>query len=148
MTCFSVIGIICSLILRQQDTDIPVAVDHICFILVSFGCVWSLLYFFQVVPWMSIYVIAVQRMLQDFVWFMFIFLLFFSVFILSFHRVLMGNSVACPENFENVLESSYSTVLVMVNLMDSRSYENVDMMSLYVYALHMSCSSLFYHWIF
>ena len=135
LTCLSMLGITCCQMLRKQHTDIPITIDHFFFGWVSYGCVWSLLYFFQVLPWMSIYAIAVQRMMADFARFMFIFLLFVGVFTLSFHHVLMGNTAACPKGFENMIESLYSTLLVTVNLVDFRSYDNVDRIS--IYALHI-----------
>ena len=136
ITYFSMIGITCCQILRQKGTDIPITLDHTFFILISFCCMWSLLYFFQVVPWMSIYAIAVQRMLEDFVRFTIIFSLFFTVFALSFHRVLSNNTDSCPKHFETAIEAAYSTFLAMLNLIDFRSYENVDRISIYV--LHIT----------
>ena len=132
LTCFSMIGITCCQMLRKRNHDIPITLDHIFFALISYGCVWGLLYFFQVLPWMSIYAIAVQRMLKDFIRFTFIFALFFVVFTLSFRRVLKGNPDACSQHFETPIESAYSTFLVIINLMDFQCYENADKISLYI----------------
>ena len=81
---------------------------------------------------MSIYAIAVQRMIKDSVRFFLIFILFFSVFVISFRRILLDNAEVCPKGFENIGEATYSTFLVTLNNIKFREYDNLDKFSIYM----------------
>ena len=135
MTCLSVVAISACQVVRSMGFAVPLTLDYILFSSAAWGCMWGVIYFLQVLPWISIYAIAVQRMLQVFTCFTLIFVIFLSAFALSFRRILLGNSSECPKNFDTLRETIYSSFLVMINSMDFRQYENVDKFSLY--SLHI-----------
>ena len=132
VTCLSVVGMCVCQILRSEGFDVPLTVDHIFFVVVASGCMWGVLYFLQVLPWISIYAIAIQRMLQDFVRFTLIFVIFLCAFAISFRRILLEPSNECPAHFGTFGETIYSTFLVVINLVNFQEYENVDKTSLYL----------------
>ena len=131
-TCLSTVGIFVCQMLRSTGFSVPLTLDNIFFAFISCGSMWSVVYFLQVLPWISIYAIAVQRMVQDFVRFVLIFLIFLSAFALSFRRILLGDSYECPKYFDTIGETLYSSFLVIINLVNFREYQNVDKMSLYL----------------
>ena len=131
-TCLSVVGISTCQILRSMHIAVPLTLDHMFFVIVAWGCMWGVIYFLQVLPWISIYAIAVQRMLQEFVRFVLIFIIFLCTFAISFRQILLGNTNECPKNFGTLGETVYSTFLVIINSVNFREYENVDRPSLYI----------------
>ena len=135
MTCLSVVTISACQVVRSMGFAVPLTLDYILFSSAAWGCMWGVIYFLQVLPWISIYAIAVQRMLQVFTCFTLIFVIFFCAFALPFRRILLGNSSECSKNFDTLGETIKSSFLVMINLMDFRQHENVDKTSLY--ALHI-----------
>ena len=126
-TCLSIVGIFVCQMLRSTGFSVPLTLDNIFFVFISCGSMWSVVYFLQVLPWIGIYAIAVQRMVQDFVRFALIFLIF-----LSFRRILLGDSYECPKYFDTIGETLYSSFLVIINLINFREYQNVDKVSLYL----------------
>ena len=81
--------------------------------------VWDVSYFLQLVPILNLYVIAVQRMLIDFVAFSVIFLLFFLSYSFGFY-VLMDNS-------NDFVSSLYETFRLMLNMVSfSQSSHNLQ----------------------
>ena len=130
--CLSVVGINVCQLLRSMGLAVPLTLDYMFFVLVSFGCMWGVVYFLQVLPWISIYAIAVQRMLLVSIRFMLIFVIFLCAFAISFRRILLGDSNQCPENFRTAGETMYSSFLVMINAINFREYQNVDKTSLYI----------------
>ena len=131
-TCLSLIAICVCQVLRINGFTVPLAFDFILFLAVSRGCVWGVLYFLQVLPWIGIYAFAVQKMLFVFNHFMVIFLLFLSAFALSFRRILLNKSHECPKNFDTIGETMYTSFLVIVNLVNFKMYENAHTGSLYL----------------
>ena len=131
-TCFSLIAICVCQVLRTNGFAVPPVFDYILFLAVSCGCAWGVLYFLQVLPWIGIYAFAVQKMLFVFNRFMVIFLLFLSAFALSFRRILLNKSLECPKHFDTIVETMYSSFLVIVNLVNFRMYENAHTGSLYL----------------
>ena len=131
-TCVSMVGLSLCQCIRTLRYIVPNTLDHTFFVLIACGSMWGLLYSLQVVPWMSIYAIAVQRMIQDSVRFFLIFILFFSVFVISFRRILLDNAEVCPKGFENIGEATYSTFLVTLNNIKFREYDNLDKFSIYM----------------
>ena len=136
ITCSSMVGITLCQILRSMGYAIPLTPDHICFAFIAWGCMWGVIYFLQVLPWISIYALAVQRTLQDFARFLLIFVIFLSAGAVSFRHVLLGDSNECPQNFDTAVETIYSTFLIIINLVNFREYENADKISLYI--LHIA----------
>ena len=131
-TCLSVAGMCVCQILRFEGFEVPLTLDHIFFVVVSCGSTWGLLYFLQVLPWISIYTIAIQRMLQDFVRFTLIFVIFLGAFAISFRRIVLGPSNKCPVHVDTFVETIYSSFLVVLNLVNFGEYESVDKISLYL----------------
>ena len=79
-------------------------------LIVVFACVWDILYFLQLIPGLSLYVIAIHRMLQDFTAFGTIFLLFFFCYVFGFY--LLDN------NAETFSISAYGTFQLMLNMIN------------------------------
>ena len=131
-TCLSVVAICVGQILRFIGLAVPLVFDHILYLIVSYGCVWGVLYFLQVLPWISIYAFAVQRMLQVLIRFMVIFFLFLFAFAISFRRTLLDKSHGCPIHFDTLGETVYSTFLVILNLVNFRVYESGNTHALYM----------------
>ena len=104
------------------------------FIAGVYGLGWSLLYFFQILPMFGHYVMAVQRMLNDFANFSFLMLIFFTTYSVGFFKLL--NSVTSLPEFQTFLSSIYGTFLVMLNMVDFRTVS--DDISTEVYALHIT----------
>ena len=134
-TCLSMVGISLCQILRTEDFAVPLTIDHTLFFYTSFGCMWGLVYFLQILPWISIYAIAVQRMLQDSARFTLIFVIFICAFAISFRRILLGESNVCPKHFETAGETIYSSFLLIINLINFREYQHFNKASLY--SLHI-----------
>ena len=68
---------------------------------------WDILYFLQLVPVVNLYVIAIQRMLDQFGGFLVVFILFFTVYVFGFYILVE----------DMVLEDSYYTVFrIMLNM--------------------------------
>ena len=96
--------------LKIMDTMVLIAVC---------ASVWDVSYFLQLVPILNLYVIAVQRMLIDFVAFSVIFLLFFLSYSFGFY-VLMDNS-------NDFVSSLYETFRLMLNMVSfSQSPHNLQ----------------------
>ena len=131
-TCISIVGTFVCQMLRSTGFYVALTLDNVFFVFISCGSMWGVVYFLQVLPWISIYAIAVQRMVQDFVRFALIFFIFLTAFALSFRRILLGDSYECPKNFDTIGETLYSSFLVIINLVNFREYPNVDKVSLYV----------------
>ena len=128
----SVVGITACQLLRSLGFSVPLTLDYMFFVLISFGCMWGVVFFLPVLPWINIYAIAVQRMLFVSIRFMVIFVIFLGVFAISFRRILLGDSNQCPNNFDTMGETMYSSFLVMINSINFREYQNVDKTSLYL----------------
>ena len=135
MTCLSAVTISACQVVRSMGFAVPLTLDYILFSSAAWGCMWGIIYFLQVLPWISIYAIAVHRMLRVFTGFILIFVIFLCAFALSFRRILLGTSGECPTYFDTLRETIYSSFLVMINSVDFRQYENVDKSSLY--SLHV-----------
>ena len=99
-----------------------------------YGFVWSFLYFFQILPMFGHYVMAVQRMLNDFINFAILFILFFVTYSVGFYK-LLSTTHSLPE-FATFYSSIYGTFRVMLNMVDFRTVS--DDISTDVYALHIT----------
>ena len=131
-TCVSMLGISTCQILRSTGFSVPLTLDHLLFFFVSWGSIWGVIYFLQVLPWISLYAIAVQRMLQEFVRFMLIYAIFLFAFAMSFRRIILTDSNECPKMFSTLQETIYSSFLVMINSVNFRKFESTDKTSLYL----------------
>ena len=89
--------------------DIAVIFAVLCF-------VWSILYFIQLVPMFGNYVIAMQRMLKDFVNFAFLLIIFFFTYTIAFFKLLRTNEII--KDFKKMPQSFYSTFRVMLNMVE------------------------------
>ena len=74
----------------------------------TFACVWDILYYLQVIPGLSLYVIAVQRMLIDFFAFGVVFMLFFFAYVFGFYIL--------DVDANSFLDSAYGTFQLMLNI--------------------------------
>lgn len=93
------------------------------FILIAvFVCVWDLLFFLQLTPVIDIYVVAVQRMLNAFANFGFLFGIFFLPYVFGFANLYF-------ENRSSTLVVFYKTFLVILN-MEKMPEEEFNVVSL------------------
>ena len=74
------------------------------------ACVWDVLYFLQLVSGLSIYAIAVQQMLLDFLSFSVILMLFFISYAFGFYIL--------TDNATHFITSLYDTFRIMLNMVD------------------------------
>ena len=79
-------------------------------VIVIVSCVWDILYYLQLIPGLSLYVIAVQRMLNDFTAFSIVFMLFFFSYIFGFYIL--------DDNAEDFTVSAYNTFQLMLNIVN------------------------------
>ena len=75
-----------------------------------FACVWNMLYYVQLISGLGLYVIAVLRMLCDFMAFGIIFLLFFFCYVFGFYVL--------DDNADSFLHSAYNTFQLMLNIVN------------------------------
>ena len=73
----------------------------------TYTCVWDILYYLQLIPGLNLYIVAIQRMLTDFLAFEVIFMLFFCSYIIGFY-ILEGDA-------GNFFDSAYDTFKLMLN---------------------------------
>ena len=81
-----------------------------------YGFVWSLLYFMQLLPMFGYYVMAVQRMLKDFMNFSFLLMVFFWTYAIGFYKLLRNDKTV--QDFNDISISFYSTFRVMINMVE------------------------------
>ena len=94
---------------------------------ISFVCVillnsWALLYFFQFLPHIGYFVLAVQQMVGETFKFTLIFLLFLFGFSEAFANVLFVNGFCNVPEFSDTSMSLYSTFTVMLNMVSLSEY--------------------------
>ena len=75
-----------------------------------FACVWNMLYYVQLISGLGLYVIAVLRMLRDFMAFGIIFLLFFFCYVFGFYVL--------DDSANSFLHSAYGTFQLMLNIVN------------------------------
>ena len=81
-----------------------------------YGFVWSVLYFMQLLPIFGYYIIAVQRMLKDFLNFSFLLLLFSFTYTIGFYKMLRNDDTV--QDFNDIPTSFYSTFRLMINMVE------------------------------
>ena len=102
--------------------------------LISFGFVWSILFFVQLLPHVGHYVIATQRMLGVVVEFSVI----FSLFFLSYSFTMYAEfSITYGFDFASIQMAMYNTFLMMQNLYDVKSVPSFSM-NASVHLLHIT----------
>ena len=104
--------------------NIPLIVNlgvgfYICVILLN---VWALLFFFQFLPHIGYFVVAVQRMIGDTLKFFIIYALFLIGFSEAFDNVLTLNGFCSGTGFENKVMSLYTTFTTMFDMLDGDSF--------------------------
>ncbi len=100
-------------------------------ILCTINMTFSIMFFFQLLPAIGIYVITARRMLRDLISFGFLYLIWVTPFSLYFMVYFNTNSKReCVKEFSTVGESFYSTFLLMLNMLNLRDYDvyNVEIM--------------------
>ncbi len=95
-------------------------INVVCMVAITF----SLMFFFQMMPVIGIYVISVKRMLRDLLNFSFMYLLWvtpFSVYFMVFFNT--SSRTQCVHEFSSITESMYSTFRMMLNMLDLTVYD-------------------------
>lgn len=101
-----------------------------CFALVVAICMWSVMFFLQLVPWIGHFVVAVQKMLGDLAKFFIIYCFFMTPYVFSFYVALRP----IDRNFSTMQDSMYSTFLAMLNIVDFRSHRFI---AVALYVIHV-----------
>ena len=110
-------------IYRVSGSTLPLSTGQFVYIATMAGYIWSLLYFFQLIPHHGHYVVAIQHMMKDFCHFAALFLMFFIPFALSFQKVINENIHGeCPEAFASVADALYTVFMTILNMVDFRKY--------------------------
>ena len=107
-------GILHSFFNRKYDVSLLHYVEPMVIIAVC-ACVWNILYFLQLVPGLNLYVIAIQRMLDDFVNFAVVFVLFFLCYSFGF-GILLNKTTS-------MWDMTYTTFETMLNIIN---YEDAN----------------------
>ncbi|KAK2162920.1 hypothetical protein LSH36_89g00026 [Paralvinella palmiformis] len=96
----------------------------------------SLLFFFEQIPQVGFYIIAIKRMLKDLFYFWILYTICVAPFVLYFMVFMNTNSTqGCIPEFDSYIRSSYSMFLVMLNMMNFTKFEVNN--SLVLYTTHM-----------
>ena len=98
------------------------------FISTSLLNIWSLLFFFQILPFIGHFVITIQKMLADMVNFFTIFLIFLFGFSQAFCNVLKVSGFCGDTGFDGFVDGFYSTFTVMLNMIDFSKYIEASFM--------------------
>ena len=85
-------------------------------LLVALAGVWDVLYFVQLIPGLSLYVVAVQRMLLDLASFSIIMALFFASYAFTFHLLSEG-----PVGIQSTMYNTFRLMLNMFSFPDEES---------------------------
>ncbi len=103
----------------MSESSIQV-INVVCMVAITF----SIMFFFQMMPVIGIYVISVKRMLRDLLNFSFMYLLWvtpFSVYFMVFFNT--SSKTQCVHEFSSITESMYSTFRMMLNMLDLTAYD-------------------------
>ena len=103
------------------DFKIPSYPVHLIYTMVMIGSVWSVLYFVQLLPVIGQFVIATERMVRSMVNFSAIILIFILPFAFTFPKFVYKDvNGTCPEEYNSVISSFYTSFTVIFNLNDFR----------------------------
>ena len=95
------------------------------------SCVWSIMFFLQLVPWLGHFVVAIQRMLGDLSKFFVLYCLFMVPYVMALYLAL--NDSKETDQFSTVGKAIYSTFLTMLNMVNYISFnESPAKSALYV----------------
>ena len=134
--CITLI-LISSKLLTQEPIPVDIASDigRLCFITMAFV---SLLFFFEQIPQVGFYIIAIKRMLKDLLYFCVLYGICVAPFVLHFMVFVNTNSAqGCIGQFYNYLTSFYSLFLVMLNMVDFTQFDMYRDSSAILYFSHM-----------
>ena len=116
----------CLLLVRflRLGTDLRVTFtfDHFSYMTIWFCFFWVHFQFFQLLPVIGPLAVSLQRLLLNPAAFMILFAMF-STFMIIFFKLINPGKVECVEDFSSMLMSTYSTFLVLVNLLHFRTFE-------------------------
>ena len=115
---------------RKSMPAYPIQVIFIC---IMVGSVWSILFIVQLSPLIGKYVIAIQYMIMSLIKFSFLIFLFIWPFALLFPKYVTHSSdELCPEGFESIPSYFYTSFLLIISLVDLRSFETNAQESLWL----------------
>ena len=99
-------------------------------------CVWSVLYFVQLLPVVGSSIISIQGMIRDMGQFIMLYLVMILPFIHVFETFVHQNSKqGCVDEFSSVFQTTYTVFQIMLNMVNLTSY-NIDNIGI-LYALHI-----------
>ena len=136
LQCFAIV-LISSKVSEQKPNQVDIAsdIDRLVFIIMAFV---SLLFFFEQLPKVGFYIIAIKRMLKDLFYFCVLYVICVAPFVLHFMVLVNTNSAqGCIGQFYNYLTSFYSLFLVMLNIMDFSNFDLYRNSSVILYLSHI-----------
>ena len=107
------------------------------FISTSLLNIWSLLFFFQILPFIGHFVITIQKMLVDMINFFAIFLIFLLGFSQAFRNVLNVSGFCGNTGFDDFMEGFYSTFKIMLNMINFSKYVEANYMVAFLHILYV-----------
>lgn len=120
-------------LLQINGYSVDIFIQNSAYVAISFGCIWSMLYFCQALPWIGTAIIAIQRMMQDFGKFLVMLIAFFLSYVLAFRRIMSDmESDESSEQFGSFSQAFYSTFQVLINTVNFRDYDVTDPVTLYL----------------
>ena len=106
---------------QQATVDTVSDIGRLFFVIMAFA---SLLFFFEQIPQVGFYIIAIKRMLKDLLYFSVLYVICVSPFVLYFMVFInINSSQGCVEHFYNYSTSFYSMFLVMLNMLDFNQFD-------------------------
>ena len=113
---------------HPEDKTVVSNIGVFFFIAAIFFNIWAMLYFFQFLPHIGYFMLAVHKMVGETLKFFVIFLLFLFGFSEAFTSILYLNDFCEDTNFEERHLSLYSTFTVMLNMKDFGEYVQANPM--------------------
>ena len=108
----------------HHEISPPKLVSDIVYAFIANAAVWSFLYFCQILPWIGSFVITTQRMVEDIIKFMVLFIAFLIPFYVCFTRLVIQNIRGeCPKGFQSYFQMAYSTFTILFNMVNFSQFD-------------------------
>lgn len=95
-------------------------------------CMWSIMFFLQLLPELGHCVVAVQRMLGDLSRFFVIYCFFMTPYVVAFYQALSNSQITA---FSTVTDAIYATFITMLNMISYLEARNTPIM-VAVFTIH------------
>ncbi len=116
---------------------LPIEWANIIYIQTVTSCIWSILFFVQFIPSLGLFVVSIQRMMENLLQFAIIFVLVITPYVFAFSKALGRMSTACTTDFQTVFMAYYSTFTVMLNMMSFTELDVDETNKTFAYFIHL-----------